>query len=134
MEIGEYIRTKDGVISKCEYIDNNECGKFWWFDKTLYEDYGESIDFLHESVINDFLVKHSKNIIDLIELGDLVELFVEYNLDKEDTNLFEVIAIDEKTNEIGVFGNNLELEFFPIDNLISIVTREQFESMKYEVN
>lgn len=132
IEIGEYVRTKDGYIGKLvEYIP--EALNY------LKIDIGREIKHSDDTVDNfiytryGFQLKHSKNIIDLIELGDLVELFVGYNLDKEDTNLFEVIAIAKKTNEIGVFRNNLELDFFPIDNLIAITTREQFENSKYKV-
>lgn len=132
IEIGEYVRTKDGYIGKLvEYIP--EALNY------LKIDIGREIKHSDDTVDNfiytryGFQLKHSKNIIDLIELGDLVEFFVGYNLDKEDTNLFEVIAIAKKTNEIGVFRNNLELDFFPIDNLIAITTREQFENSKYKI-
>ena len=69
----------------------------------------------------------------LIELGDLVRLFMENDIDKEDTNIFEVVAINDDKKEIGVFTGDFEIEFFPIENLRGIVTKEQFESMEYKI-
>lgn len=109
IKTGEYVRFENGVISQMEE--------------------GKIIgDFLFSEV-----VKISPNIIDLIELGDLVRLFMEDNLDKEDTNIFEVIAITRDKKEIGVFTKDCELDFYPIENLRGIVTKEQFESMEYRI-
>ena len=81
----------------------------------------------------DKIIKSSPNIIDLIKLGDLVRLFMEDNLDKEDTNIFEVIAITGDKKEIGVFTKDCELDFYPIENLRGIVTKEQFSQSEYRI-
>ena len=39
-----YVRTKDGIIAKVDYIDDNTI----FFDKDLYRTYGDSIDFLEK--------------------------------------------------------------------------------------
>ena len=37
LEVGMYVRTKDGIIAKVDYIDNDTI----FFDKELYRTYGE---------------------------------------------------------------------------------------------
>ena len=54
--IGEYIRTKQGEITKI--VDTN------MFDKTIYKDIQGAKYYLED------IVKNSQNIIDLIEVGD----------------------------------------------------------------
>ena len=56
IEVGDYVRSKNGSIGKVTKIED---------DKYLYEN-KELITFIGN------VVKHSKNIIDLIEVGDFV--------------------------------------------------------------
>ena len=81
----------------------------------------------------DNIVKSSYNIIDILEVGDVIKLFMEDDIDKEDTNIFELIAINYNDNEIGVFNSDFQIEFFPIENLRGILTHEQMEQMAYKV-
>ena len=62
-----YIRTKDGIIAKVDYIDDNTI----FFDKDLYRTYGDSIDFLEKDNL-ERIVKASYNIIDLIKSKDII--------------------------------------------------------------
>ena len=55
IEVGDYVRTKSG-IGKVEQIGNS---LFWLEDGSSYS-------------LSDKTIKHSKNIIDLIEVGDFV--------------------------------------------------------------
>ena len=123
-----YIRTKDGIIAKVDYIDDNTI----FFDKELYRIYGDSIDFLEKDDL-ERIVKASYNIIDILECGDIIKLFMEDDIDGEDTNIFELIAINYNDNEIGVFNSDFQIEFFPIENLRGILTHEQMEQMAYKV-
>ena len=72
IEIGEYVRTKKGIIDKIKTI--NKYGVI-----TKYDDKEDKISIVENYYINnglevneDDIVKHSKNIIDLIEVGDIV--------------------------------------------------------------
>ena len=56
IEVGDYVRSRNGSIGKVTKIED---------DKYLYEN-KELITFIGN------VVKHSKNIIDLIEIGDFV--------------------------------------------------------------
>ena len=122
MKVGDYVRMDNGCICKVlEYTDISD------------NDFYVNTDSPYNVVYKSWIVKSSPNIIDLIELGDLVRLFMENDIDKEDTNIFEVVAINDDKKEIGVFTGDFEIEFFPIENLRGIVTKEQFESMEYKI-
>lgn len=65
IEVGEYVRLKQGIIAKVSNInDFRETSMKFGIDANYFKD----IVFVGE---ND-IVKHSKNIIDLIEAGDFV--------------------------------------------------------------
>lgn len=129
MKVGDYVRTKYGIKQIYE-IDNNKT--VWKYKFKLKKQDGDGCIDLGCFSDSD-VIKSSSNIIDLIELGDLVRLFMEDNLDKEDTNIFEVIAITSDKKEIGVFIKDCELDFYPIENLRGIVTKEQFLQMEYRI-
>lgn len=123
-----YVRTKDGIIAKVDYIEDNIIS----FDKDLYITYDTSIDFLEKDNL-ERIVKASYKIIRILECGDIIKLFMEDDIDGEDTNIFELIAINYNDNEIGVFNSDFQIEFFPIENLRGILTHEQMEQMAYKV-
>ena len=120
MKVGDYVRTNDGIgrITKYKYEPEYENCHIIWFDDNNY-----GIRYI------DNEIKSSPNLIDLIEVGDIVRIETE----KDDTNIFEVVAINYNDGEIGVFNNNFEFDWASIEQLKSIVTKEQFESMEYKI-
>lgn len=99
LEVGMYIRTKDGIISKIISIKN--------LDERAY--------LLNGFYFNkDVIKKASYNIIDILEVGDYV-------------NGFPVI---HKENDILKCGLLVQ---FKENEIKSIVTKEQFESMSYKL-
>ena len=114
IEVGEYVRTNDGHIGKLIRIERDDIDtslKWYVFD-----------DGKNERYINKpYIVKHSKNIIDLIEIGDIVKLddeFIEYRLiDVFDESIIEGLKQDIKT---GIKIN-------------SILTKEQYKRNCYTV-
>lgn len=114
LEENMYVRTLNG-IAKIDKIQDNVMK-----DAKGYLHYGD-------------FVKASYNIIDILEVGDIIKLFMEDDIDEEDTNIFELIAINYNDNEIGVFNSDFQIEFFPIENLRGILTHEQMEQMAYKV-
>lgn len=70
IEVGEYIRTKNGNIGKI--IDINR--RNYWIDRYIRKESGIPSEFLERNSeqLKNNIVKHSKNIIDLIEVGDIV--------------------------------------------------------------
>ena len=114
LEEGMYVRTNLGNIGKIveEYTHQNYKVSYpepqEWVLNTGY--------VLNEALMynNEDIIKASYNIIDLIEVGDYV-------------NGYEVTSKDQFLG----FGNH---DWYMLDNEIkSIVTKEQFESMSYKV-
>ena len=118
IKVGEYIRTKeDGIcklIAKEMDADYEFCG---YVDKPFW---------LRENNI----VKHSSNIIDLIEVGDWVNTYKILEIGIDPFNQKKILSTD--CMEIGAFGDRSLIQFHNED-IKSIVTREQFELAKYEV-
>ena len=114
LKLNMYVRTEHGIYKINGYINNNYTQKFTYIDNL-----GVS-NFLDKNQV----IKASRNIIDLIEVGDYVNgkkvgyiddcdgAMREYYYDYEDINV-----------DVGHFFEEIK----------SIVTKEQFESMKYEV-
>jgi len=119
IEVGEYIRTKKGFIAKvCAYQD-----------LTTYDNKGISVTFhsfdTDKGAIADIKVaKHSKSIIDLIEVGDYVNGILITG--KESTLLYtEINGIDGSGYHIPIsqYGENIK----------SIVTKEQIKQIECKI-
>ena len=99
IKVGEYIRTKSGTIIKV--TKTKIVGKYYYLD-------------IQE---NRKIVKHSSNIIDLIEPGDYVNgKYVQEVKQYKDGK--SILAF------IGIIDN---------EDIKSIVTKEQFKSVEYKV-
>lgn len=122
LEVGMYVRTDNGIIGKIyEKIG----------DMFTYKD--SNRDYITYGLLHNEITKASYDIIDILECGDIIKLFMEDDIDEEDTNIFELIAINYNDNEIGVFNSDFQIEFFPIENLREILTHEQMEQKAYKV-
>ena len=100
IEVGEYVRTQGGYIYKA-------LGEQLYLDNT-----GETVNFIED------IVKHSKNIIDLTEVGDYV-------------NGKLIHKIDKGANYCYLYYGNCKT--FVNYQIKSIVTHEQFASIEYKV-
>lgn len=129
LEVGMYVRTKKGSIAKILGIDIFEEGKGLdisnleavYFDN-IVNDISKDI---YRGCFNEVFreAKASYNIIDLIEIGD----YVNNSVVVKDSNgkLF--------VHNTGlIYDNNM---YIPLENITirSIVTKEQFEAIGYEV-
>lgn len=126
IEIGEYIRTtEDGIIGKVKRIELDEIDKSlkWYvFDKKRYD-----MNIIDEIYINKpYIKKHSFNIIDLIEVGDILK----YRL-----NNFSNIDVVIRVTEGRTLKEYLSVKGYSLNQIkiLSLITKEQFESMEYEV-
>ena len=110
IEVGDYVRTRAGHFYKITRIDEN--GLIYWNKIQC----GWNIEQL-----KDIVVKHSKNLIDLIEVGDIVEIRTglyssfEYFVENEDN----LLLLEEKVKQFW--------------NIKTILTKEQFEDNCYKV-
>lgn len=116
ISVGEYIRTKDGIIDKVIIEYNGKCNNSNCSEKHISCRY----NYYNEKDV----VKHSKQLIDLIEVGDYVNGILVTG--KEGTLLYtEIKGIDGSGYHIPIsqYGDNIE----------NIVTKECFASVSYEV-
>lgn len=109
IEVGEYVRTNNGYIF---YIDRKEK-----LDGLMFLDaqYGK-------------IKQHSKNITDLIEVGDYVNGYKVVDImENMETGEIHLEMTSDYTNEI--IGDCTIYN----DDIKSIVTHEQFASIEYKV-
>ena len=120
IEVGDWIRTKKGNIDKiaCEFDKNN------WRSKNTY---GELIVRCLDNIyLLDDIVKHSKNIIDLIEVGDYVNGYKVISIDTNAPNdRKECIELDR--------NNTYEYQWISRNEIETILTKEQYQANCYTV-
>ena len=93
IEVGEYVRTKDGRIDKVEIFS---VGCVWHCENGICIDECDHIVTHLEEI-----VKHSKQLIDLIEIGDIVEIRTglyssfKYFVENED----DLLLLEEKVKQ-----------------------------------
>ncbi len=123
IEVGEYVRTNNKGIKRIDRIDNNKTvNKYLYF--TGIEDFeGKEYKIIKTTEI----VKHSKQLIDLIEVGDYVN-----GREVKHIAMFEgfpdypkLIFVDETHLIPGDTCENDEIQ--------TILTKEQFEANCYKV-
>lgn len=121
IKVGEYVRTKNKGIQKIAYLrPNATVNKYAYF--IGYDDDGDRLNGILKTTD---IIKHSVNIIDLIEVGDILKF--------KNGEKWEV-------QEHQGNGNWLQLEWENVDDnedffkkVDSIITKEQFEENSYKV-
>lgn len=106
IKVGEYVRTKEGDITRIKYFLE---------DKDIYSIVGEN-DLLYGNP-GKVVKKHSKNLIDLIEIGDYVNGYFVY-----------------KVTNTCIYVRGKAIERKDTLNIKSIVTKEQFTNIEYKLN
>ena len=127
IEVNEYVRTKEGFIYKIEngeefYEDSVDVGigiipdvDGIWIDR-------ECLDYIDKRDI----VKHSKQLIDLIEVGDFVNGYrVENVINERDCPSWKCVDIDSSkdSSECTLWEEDIQ----------KILTKEQMEANCYKV-
>lgn len=110
IEVDEYVRTKNGVIDKVDAL-------YGMIENTVHLENLKWFDIKN-------IVKHSKQLIDLIENKDVLKV----RIDKE----IMLFGIDEDTSDIKYkeLIENIENGEY---ELLEILTHEQFEANCYKV-
>lgn len=118
IKAGDYIRTKDGVIAKITDIIEDisiDC------DRDVFDLNYLAMMEIPYCVKDEYIIKSSPNIIDLIEVGDFVNGL---KVDKIDENgIYNSNSYDGWLVNIASYNEDIK----------SIVTKEQFESMEYRI-
>lgn len=126
MEIEEYVRTKNGLLGRVNKIELKGSGVRYageFITDTIIQFNDGKV---YERRVRDKdIIKHSKNIIDLIENEDILKIKTKENeilfigVDENTTNLKYEEVIEELKNE--------EYE------LLGILTKEQYEANCYNL-
>lgn len=118
IEVGDYVRTEFGVSK----IKRKESNFVYEVDKNGTTNMGK-IRFRNYVHIND-IVKHSSNIIDLIEAGDLIKT--------NQGSIFEINEIRVSSFDSVIFVNDYKIELHE-NEIKSIVTKEQIKQIEYRI-
>ena len=113
IEVNEYVRFNNGEIGKVIDIKENP-------SRIVYSEYGEI------GLISD-IVKHSKQLIDLIEVKDLVCFKNKLQNSLENEEMIIHIFDNDTLEEVKQAIEKGEIE------LLEILTHEQFEANCYKV-
>ena len=114
IEVGEYVRTKEGEIHKVIKIIEDDGD---WD----YYCCGNNVGYFAMDIAN-----HSKELIDLIEVGDFVNGYRVISVDYDVTNdTTECIELD--------LNSNYQYNFISIRQIQTILTRESYMANCYKV-
>ena len=113
LEVGQFVRTKDGYISQYKYYDTTNA----YMEKLL------CIPLSNGTFANiEDIVKASYNIIDLIEEGDYVNGYP----------IYEIVEYEDDTRAI-VIGDDNKSIIWKKQDVKTVITHEQMEQMAYKV-
>ncbi len=110
IEVNEYVRTKDGIIDKVIIEYDGKCNDSNCNEKHISCKY----NYYNEKDI----VKHSKQLIDLIEVGDYVNGKYVAKIGQEKSGKYFIISL------IGIVDNQ---------DIKTILTKEQYMANCYRV-
>ena len=117
IKVGEYIRTKDGEILKIDSFEK-DCKNIDCVCFTTGEIYTQEL-------LNEIIVKHSKNIIDLVEVRDIVNGCLIDEITTWGTLVHKAHGIDRSGFSIPVAQYNEDIK--------TILTHEQYNANCYKV-
>jgi len=137
MKVGDYVRTKNGIakitsidgVEEVAYTDNKNIVfgveeqrimEVSQFTEKYVDSYYKPNDLL-------YVLNYSSNIIDLIEVGDYVNGYLVKDIDYA----FDDVVMNNKNARVVPYIDCNKNNY--IDDIKSIVTKEQFESMEYKV-
>lgn len=120
LEEGMYVRTKEGEISKIKWITVQ---RWEGLDNTIEASFmlenKENIEYPRDNF------KASHELIDLIEVGDYVNGYLVTFVYRPDGDKVFRIELERDTLKGHIISNSNQIK--------SVVTKEQFNSVKYEV-
>jgi hypothetical protein len=106
LRVNDYVRTRQGKIFK------------WDRYMTTTEEKCRDVDSPYIYVNQNDIIKSSPNIIDILDVGDYVD---------------RLRVVEKEEDYIVIENFDEHIIITKEDNINSIVTKEQFEEMKYEI-
>ena len=139
LKVGMYVRDENGIAKYLglgkDVLTNNESNQFkhyanqHLFDRNIFDvghDWGSTLSNEEFKNIDKYVEKEpSYNPIDLIEIGDYVNGYLVTGFDYQCSSNKKVVFSNVRLDGTGIF--------IPAKDIKSIVTKEQFNSVKYEV-
>lgn len=119
IEVGEFVRTYNGIIGTINKIEPIGKGLRYAGEYSSEEIIQINDGHVYERRLKrKDIVKHSKHIIDLIEVGDIVK-----------------VLFNKKTEEILTYTIDCEADLYLLteENLKTILTHEQFEKNAFRL-
>lgn len=107
IEAGEYVRTENGKIDKV--VSNN-----YYMEKYIEAE--------KDFIFCNSIVKHSKQLIDLIEVGDIVN----------DMKVLDIHKPRDLWEPIEIKVDSKYTNFILVEDIKTILTKEQFEANCYK--
>lgn len=131
MKIGDYVRTKNGFLGKVNKIELKGSGVRYageFITDTIIQFNDGKV---YERRVRDKdIIKHSKNIIDLIEVGDYVngnKVVETYKDSKKQDELYLEVVVSSKMIKEPL------TDYIEEDRIKSILTKEQYEANCYRL-
>ena len=121
IKVGEYVRTNRGYFYKIKKIRKSDISE----EVYIVRAHGDNYNFY---LRKDNILKHSKNIIDLIEVGDIVEYQVNSLSELKVGRVKSYRYARSNKEYIGVDGFDITKIYIK-----SILTNKQFEENCYKV-
>ena len=125
IEVNEYVRTKDGKIGIFDRYSSRK-------ENSLYKSpFNCFIKIKNRKTplqcCEDYIVNHSKELIDLVEVGDIVNgcIVVGFGYECVNGNKEKSILVEGKYTKVNYALLNWDIE--------TILTHEQFEQNSYKV-
>ena len=128
IEVGEYVRTKDGRIAQIKSIDY-EAG-IYRFDRIIYiNDFRMKEDVLYNNeMFKKLIANHSKQLINLVEVKDVVR----YRIDNISTTL-ETKGYVEGIEDISDEEMLQKIKSDKNYHILEILAREQYMANCFKV-
>lgn len=119
IKVGDYVRINEDFRIVC--IGIGKVARISADGKEIYVD--KCTNSLPISVKKEQIVRHSTNLIDIIECGDYVNGYCVAKIEKDENDKITDICYEEE----------MEMQLYSVGDIESIVTKEQFEAISYKV-
>lgn len=136
IKVGEYVRTREGYIGKLINIDE-KAWNYLTIDVKIrirHDEFPETYLYLK----NEDIVKHSSNIMDLIEYGDLVKFKDKIHVttlkgQELDIRFLDAMFCNGWSEDKMIIGLDYLVDKDQADKIEWILTHEQIYRENYEV-
>lgn len=121
LKVGEYGRTNLGNIIIFAWLENMEGKKYE--DKVILIKNNRIVNEFYYFEKNEYIVKHSKDITELIEKDDYVNGCRVYEVEEKGITVYQKVK-----------NSSIDYNWITKDEIEIIWTKEQLKSIEYKVN